>query len=96
MRNARTLIERMTLSKSIDGELHTFDVDLHEEAGQFLVYVYDPEEAFASNPFYYTSLQAAKQQFERYLRLIVDEPVRIGETAADFGERIYNALHLTD
>lgn len=96
MRNARTLVERMTLSKAIDGDLHTFDVDLHEDAGQFLVYVYDPDEAFTADAFAYGDMHLARRQFERCLKLIVEEPVRIGETAADFGERIYALLKAGD
>lgn len=92
MRNARTLIERMTLSKAIDGELHTVDVDLHEIDGVFYVYVYDPNEEFESDPFTHDNLDDARQMFERCVSLIIEEPVYPAESAYDFAERIYDML----
>lgn len=92
MRNARTLIERMTLSKAIDGELHTVDVDLHDIDGVFYVYVYDPNEAFGSDPFSLHSLEEAKALFDRCVYYIMAEPVYPTESAYDFAERIYDLL----
>jgi len=92
MRNSRTLVERMTLSKVIEGELHTIDIDLHQQDETFMVYVYDPNEAFAYEPFLYDDADTAQRMFANCSRLIMEEPVFPTESAFDFAERIYDML----
>lgn len=92
MRNARTLVERIALSKAIEGELRTFDVDLHVADGNYEVYIFDPDEAFEAPPFAFTTYEAAKAMFERCVQLIVAEPVSTTETPFDFADRIYDRL----
>lgn len=88
MRNARTLIERVTLSKAIEGELHTFEVDLHDSDGGYQVYVFDPDEAFDVEPFHFSSLEEAKNVFARCVNLMKDERVSETESPYDFAERV--------
>ena len=92
MRNERTLLERVVLSKAIEGELRTFDIDLHDLGKRFEVYVYDPEEAFEAEPVACSSLAEAKRVFTRFMELIVAEPVRQTDSPFDFAERVYEKL----
>ncbi len=92
MRNERTLVERVVVSKAIEGELRTFDVDLHDLKDRFEVYVFDPEEAFEQAPFTVLSFDEAKLLFDRCISLIMEEPASPTETPFDFAERIYAKL----
>ncbi|MHB1627977.1 MAG: hypothetical protein ACYCVB_06330 [Bacilli bacterium] len=92
MRNERTLLERVVLSKAIEGELRTFDIDLHDLGERFEVYVYDPEEAFEAEPVSCSSLVEAKRVFTRFMELIVVEPVHATDSPFDFAERVYGKL----
>lgn len=92
MRNERTLVERVVVSKAIEGELRTFDIDLHETDGSYAVYVFDPEEAFEQPPFTLATYEEAKLLFDRCISLIMEEPVSQTETPFDFAERIYTKL----
>lgn len=94
MRNAGTLVERMALAKAIEGELFTFDVDLHEIDGEFVVYVYDPEEAFDTPPQKFVRYEEAKAAFDRFVQLLREEPVMTAESVFDFAERILAKLGL--
>ena len=88
MRNASTLIERVTLSKAIEGELRTFEVDLHQTDGGYSVYVFDPDEAFDAEPLYFATAGEAKSVFLRFVTLIKEEPVSAIESPYDFAERV--------
>ena len=92
MRNAATLLERVTLSKAIEGEMHTFEVDLHQTGASFSVYVYDPEEAFDAPPFPFSDLADAKAAFNRCVELIKAESAVPTESAYDFAERVLARL----
>lgn len=94
MRNERTLVERIVLSKTIEGELRTFDVDLHSgDKRTYEVYIYDPEEAFSADPFVLTDYEEAKALFNRCVEEIIQEPVSMTDTLYDFAERITKKLH---
>jgi hypothetical protein len=95
MRNARTLVERIVLSKAIEGELRTFDVDLHQTDGGYAVYVYDPDEAFTGDPLFASQFEQAKILFDECVALIMKEPVLSTDTPYDFAERVYDTLRLT-
>nr|NNM90739.1 hypothetical protein [Bacilli bacterium] len=92
MRNETTLVERVVVSKAIEGELKTFDVDLHKTQDGYAVYVYDPEETFEEPPFLLTSIEKAKQVFDACITLIMQEPVSSTETPFYFAERVYVKL----
>lgn len=94
MRNAGTLVERMSLAKSIEGELFTFDVDLHEIGGEFIVYVYDPEEVFDAPPLRFAQYDEAKSAFDRFASLLREEPLVSTESPFDFAERILAKMGL--
>lgn len=88
MRNARTLVERVVLSKAIDGGLHTFEVDLHRDSDRFTVYVYDPDESFESPPLSFREARPAREAFEAFIQAIAMEPVQLTDTAYEFAERV--------
>lgn len=88
MRNERTLVERVVLSKAIDGGLHTFEVDIHREGDRFIVYVYDPDESFESPPLSFREDHHAREAFEAFIRAIATEPVQPTDTAYEFAERV--------
>ncbi len=89
MRNARTLIERVVIAKAIEGELRTFDVDLHHQGSSYEVYVFDPEEAFSASPLEFSTYDAAKDAFSAYVELIMHEPVLPTDAPVDFAERVF-------
>ncbi len=90
MRNARTLIERVVIGKAIEGELRTFDVDLHQqEDSHYEVYVFDPEEAFSASPLEFSTYETAKDAFSAYVELIMQEPVLPTDAPVDFAERVF-------
>lgn len=94
MRNAATLVERIVLSRAIEGELRTYDVDLHQTAGGYAVYVYDPEEAFAGEPLTVSTYSDAKSLFDACVALIMRETITMTDTAYDFAERVHEKLSL--
>lgn len=89
MRNARTLIERVVIGKAIEGDLRTFDVDLHHDEDLYYVYVFDPEEAFSVDPFEFDDYEVAKNAFSTYVDLIMQEPVLTTDAPIDFADRVY-------
>ncbi len=92
MRNARTLVERVVIGKAIEGELRTFDIDLHRKEDGFEVYVFDPEEAFTSTPLEFITYDQAKVAFSAYVDIIMQEPVLPTDAPIDFAERVYYKL----
>lgn len=94
MRNARTLLERTVLSKSIEGELRTFDIDLHETDAGYVMYVYDPEEAFETGTFTFAGYESAKAAFDGCVEILMREEVRDTDTPFDFAERVLEKITL--
>ncbi len=92
VRNERTLVERVVVSKAIEGELRTFDVDMHVLHDIYEVYVFDPDEAFEQDPFTMPTYEQAKLLFDRCISLIMEEPASPTESPFDFAERIYAKL----
>ena len=92
MRNARTLVERVVIGKAIEGELRTFDVDLHRTEWAFEVYVFDPEEAFAATPLEFPTYDQAKEAFSAYVDIMMQEPVLPTDAPVDFAERVFYKL----
>ncbi len=94
MRNESTLVERIVLSKAIDGELRTFDIDLHRAGDGYQVYVYDPDEAFSPVARTHADYEQAKALFDDCVEKIIHEPVTFTDTVYDFAERIAEKLSL--
>lgn len=92
VRNARTLIERIVLSKVVEGELRTLDLDMHQSDQGYEIYVFDAEEDFEAPPLYCETFEDAKRMFAQYMDLIVHEPVLPTESVYDFAQRIYRKL----
>ncbi len=92
MRNERTLIERIVLSKVAEGELRTLDLDLHRSDIGYEIYVFDAEEDFETPSIYCENFEEARVIFTRYMDLIVQESVLPLETLYDFSQRIYHVL----
>lgn len=92
MRNARTLIERVVIGKAIEGELRTFDVDLHHIDPLYAVYVFDPEEAFTAPPLEFSEYEEAKSTFTTYVEIMMEEPVFPTDAPMDFAERVFYKL----
>ena len=92
MRNARTLIERVVIAKAIEGELKTFDVDLHHNEEAYEVYVFDPEEAFTASPLSFPHYAEAKAAFSAYVEIIMQESVYPTDAPVDFAERVFFKL----
>lgn len=80
------------LSKAIDGEFRTFEVDLHGSDDTFWVYAYDADESFEAHPFQFASYESAKSTFGLFATLIAEEPVLPTDTAFEFADRVLSRL----
>lgn len=92
MRNARTLMERIVLSKVVEGELRTLDLDLHHQDQKYAIYVFDAQEDFEAPAIFCSDLEEARIIFMKYMDLIIQESAFPTESVYDFAQRIYQKL----